>query len=190
MARSLESVQLRWVSTMPAAFGEKVVMRLLNRSSALITLGHGEINTPRAAAIGSGAAIRRASLMNFNLNQRPDGGMRFRLPLPAALTAEDYWIFHPCADGQFGNVVKAYADWKISGDTVWLRVVGVVGTVRLQGLADSGEERLGAYYLPFAQAPDPGWHYVIVSLKREVPSVRSWRIVDGAVTEEPVVLVG
>lgn len=41
-------------------------------------------------------------------------------------------------------------------DAVWLRVVGVVGTVRLQGLADSGEERIGAYYLPFAQAPDPG----------------------------------
>jgi len=41
-----------------------------------------------------------------------------------------------------------------------------------------------------AQAPDPGWHYVIVSLKREVPSVRSWRIVAGEVTEEPVVLLG
>jgi [CysO sulfur-carrier protein]-S-L-cysteine hydrolase len=41
-----------------------------------------------------------------------------------------------------------------------------------------------------AQAPDPGWHYVIVSLKREVPAVRSWRIVDGAVTEVAVVLAG
>lgn len=40
-----------------------------------------------------------------------------------------------------------------------------------------------------AQAPDPAWHYVIVSLKREVPSVRSWRIVDGQVTEETVVLL-
>jgi [CysO sulfur-carrier protein]-S-L-cysteine hydrolase len=41
-----------------------------------------------------------------------------------------------------------------------------------------------------AQAPDPGWHYVIVSLKREVPAVRSWRIVDGRVTEVAVVLAG
>jgi proteasome lid subunit RPN8/RPN11 len=37
-----------------------------------------------------------------------------------------------------------------------------------------------------AQAPDPGWHYVIVSLKREAPVVRSYRIIDGAITEEPV----
>lgn len=37
-----------------------------------------------------------------------------------------------------------------------------------------------------AQAPDPGWHYVIVSLKRESPELRSYRIVDGSVTEESV----
>ena len=30
-----------------------------------------------------------------------------------------------------------------------------------------------------AQAPDPDWHYVIVSLKREAPETRSYRIVDG-----------
>ena len=36
------------------------------------------------------------------------------------------------------------------------------------------------------QAPDPGWHYVIVSLKREEPVLRSYRIVDGTITEEPV----
>jgi len=37
-----------------------------------------------------------------------------------------------------------------------------------------------------AQAPDPAWHYVIVSLKREAPEARSFRIVDGAITEEPI----
>jgi proteasome lid subunit RPN8/RPN11 len=36
------------------------------------------------------------------------------------------------------------------------------------------------------QAPDPSWHYVIVSLKREAPEVRSYRIVDGAVSEERI----
>jgi predicted permease len=36
-------------------------------------------------------------------------------------------------------------------DTRYLRVVGVVGTVRQQGLADTGDERVGAYYLPYAQ---------------------------------------
>ena len=41
-----------------------------------------------------------------------------------------------------------------------------------------------------AQAPDPDWHYVLVSLKDMVPVVRSYRIVDGNITEEPVVLEG
>ncbi len=41
-----------------------------------------------------------------------------------------------------------------------------------------------------AQAPDPGWHYVIVSLKRDAPELRSYRIVDGEITEEPVTLGG
>ncbi len=40
-----------------------------------------------------------------------------------------------------------------------------------------------------AEAPDPDWHYVIVSLKRDSPEVRSYRIVDGAITEEPIAIV-
>jgi proteasome lid subunit RPN8/RPN11 len=39
-----------------------------------------------------------------------------------------------------------------------------------------------------AQAPDPAWHYVLVSLRHGEPSVRSYRIVDGGITEEPVLL--
>jgi [CysO sulfur-carrier protein]-S-L-cysteine hydrolase len=41
-----------------------------------------------------------------------------------------------------------------------------------------------------AQAPDPAWHYVIVSLKRESAVLRSYRIVDGAISEEGVGLDG
>ncbi len=37
-----------------------------------------------------------------------------------------------------------------------------------------------------AQAPDPEWHYVVVSLREAEPMVRSYRIVDGDVTEEPI----
>ena len=37
-----------------------------------------------------------------------------------------------------------------------------------------------------AQAPDPTWHYVIVSLRDTEPVTRSFRIVDGGITEEPV----
>ena len=39
-----------------------------------------------------------------------------------------------------------------------------------------------------AQAPDPDWHYVIVSLRDDLPSLRSYRIVDGEITEEQVTL--
>ncbi len=35
----------------------------------------------------------------------------------------------------------------------------------------------------------PGWHYVLVSLRHAEPVVRSFRIEEGAITEEPVVLV-
>lgn len=39
-----------------------------------------------------------------------------------------------------------------------------------------------------AQAPDPDWHYVIVSLRDIQPVVRSYRIVDGHIEEESVVI--
>ncbi len=41
-----------------------------------------------------------------------------------------------------------------------------------------------------AQAPDPSWHYVIVSLRAEAPTLRSYRIVDEAIDEEVVSIVG
>lgn len=40
-----------------------------------------------------------------------------------------------------------------------------------------------------AAAPDPAWHYVIVSLKRDAPELRSYRIVDGRIKSEPLVVV-
>jgi proteasome lid subunit RPN8/RPN11 len=38
-------------------------------------------------------------------------------------------------------------------------------------------------------APDPSWHYVIVSLRDEEPTTRSYRIVDGTIAEERIELV-
>jgi proteasome lid subunit RPN8/RPN11 len=40
-----------------------------------------------------------------------------------------------------------------------------------------------------AQAPDPAWHYVLVSLRDTHPVVRSYRIVGGRIEEEPVIVV-
>lgn len=36
------------------------------------------------------------------------------------------------------------------------------------------------------QAPDPDWHYVIVSLREDHPMLRSFRIVEGRIDEETV----
>ncbi len=56
--------------------------------------------------------------LDFQYNQRDDGGMSFRLQLPLGRERSQ---FRPCADGQFGGVIKAYREWKISGDTEWLK---------------------------------------------------------------------
>ncbi|HEY5250034.1 MAG TPA: M67 family metallopeptidase [Acidimicrobiales bacterium] len=39
-----------------------------------------------------------------------------------------------------------------------------------------------------AQAPDPDWHYVLVSLRDSHPMLRSYRIVEGRIDEEPVIV--
>jgi proteasome lid subunit RPN8/RPN11 len=60
----------------------------------------------------------------------------------------------------------------------WLEVLGVFHS----------HTHSEAYPSPtdIAQAPDPTWHYVLVSL-RDVPTVvRSYRIIDGVVSEEEV----
>lgn len=49
---------------------------------------------------------------------RPDGGLLGRVMLP--LGCGEY-NFRPCVDGQFATVLKIYRDWKISGDTDWLK---------------------------------------------------------------------
>ena len=54
---------------------------------------------------------------DFRYNAGPDGGMTFRLQLPLG---RERLGFRPCADGQFGGVIKAYREWKISGDSEWL----------------------------------------------------------------------
>ncbi len=56
--------------------------------------------------------------LDFRYNMRDDGGMVFRLQLPLG---RKRGVFRPCVDGQFGGVMKLYRDWKICGDTEWLR---------------------------------------------------------------------
>ena len=38
------------------------------------------------------------------------------------------------------------------------------------------------------QAPDPSWHYVLISLRHADPVIRSYRISAGKISEEPVIV--
>ena len=54
----------------------------------------------------------------FTYNQLPTGGLTFRQKLPLGAGFD---VIGPCADGHFGAVIKTYRDWKLSGDTEWLK---------------------------------------------------------------------
>uniref|UniRef100_S0DGQ7 Glycoside hydrolase family 116 protein n=1 Tax=termite gut metagenome TaxID=433724 RepID=S0DGQ7_9ZZZZ len=56
--------------------------------------------------------------LDFQYNLMDSGGMAFRLQLPLGRTP---LFFRPCVDGQYGGVIKAYRDWKISGDDAWIK---------------------------------------------------------------------
>jgi uncharacterized protein (DUF608 family) len=54
----------------------------------------------------------------FGPSQDDRGHQQFRSALPIRPVAHD---FHAAADGQLGGIMKAHRDWRIAGDTAWLR---------------------------------------------------------------------
>ncbi|MHC5039380.1 MAG: GH116 family glycosyl hydrolase [Planctomycetota bacterium] len=54
----------------------------------------------------------------FFESQDGSGHQKFRAFLPIRPASHD---FHAAADGQLGGVMKAFREWRISGDTEWLR---------------------------------------------------------------------
>jgi uncharacterized protein (DUF608 family) len=54
----------------------------------------------------------------FGPSQDERGHQTFRSALPIRLVSHD---FHAAADGQLGGIMKVHRDWRISGDTEWLR---------------------------------------------------------------------
>jgi non-lysosomal glucosylceramidase len=59
-------------------------------------------------------SLRKAA---FGYSQDDQGGMRFRQMLPDGIERFGY----AAADGQMGQIIKAYMDWRLCGDTAWLR---------------------------------------------------------------------
>lgn len=59
----------------------------------------------------------RESQAKYGFDEK--GGWQFRLRLPLGIRARSSWM-RPCVDGSFGEVMKIYREWKVSGDTNWL----------------------------------------------------------------------
>ncbi len=57
---------------------------------------------------------------DFRYNQDENGKMSFRTTLPLGRERN---AFRACLDGQMGGVIKTYREWKLCGDTEWLRSV-------------------------------------------------------------------
>ncbi|WP_109696765.1 GH116 family glycosyl hydrolase [Chitinophaga deserti] len=54
----------------------------------------------------------------FNENQNTEGHQGFRANIPISPLVHN---FHAAADGQLGGIMKVYREWRISGDTTWLK---------------------------------------------------------------------
>jgi proteasome lid subunit RPN8/RPN11 len=110
----------------------------------------------------------------------PDEACGLIAGVPAVGKAE---VFYPCRNAAASS--KLYSidpkDFMRADRDAEAKGFEIIGVVHSHTHSD-------AYPSPtdVAQAPDPGWHYVIVSLRQEAPVVRSYAIVDGAITEEPV----
>jgi len=58
---------------------------------------------------------------DFQVNTRPTGRMSFRTLLP--VVSGELWDYKPAADGQMGCVLKLFREWRLCGDTAWLRAI-------------------------------------------------------------------
>ena len=56
----------------------------------------------------------------FGPSQNESGHQQFRSALPIRPVEHD---FHAAADGQLGGIMKVFREWRISGDTEWLRAL-------------------------------------------------------------------
>ncbi|MFN8205988.1 MAG: GH116 family glycosyl hydrolase [Bacteroidales bacterium] len=54
----------------------------------------------------------------FNVSQNEEGHQNFRVNLPISPPPHD---FYAAADGQLGGIMKVYRDWRISGNTAWMK---------------------------------------------------------------------
>ena len=80
-------------------------------------------NYEQATALLFPDLARSMREQQFKYNFDPDGGLLFRQPLPPGLHARRSPWSRPCVDGTMGEVLKTFREWRVSGDTAWLRSV-------------------------------------------------------------------
>lgn len=56
----------------------------------------------------------------FNVSQNAEGHQSFRANMPISTPPHN---FHAAADGQLGGIMKVYREWRISGDTQWMKAL-------------------------------------------------------------------
>lgn len=127
-------------STLPSEIADAASSTLaLLRTATVIRLEHGELwawegqhtsdgscegscthvwNYQQALAHLFPAIERTLRETEFTYNMLPTGGLTFRQKLPLG---SGFDIIGPCADGHFGAIIKSFRDWRLSGDTEWLR---------------------------------------------------------------------
>ena len=93
--------------------------------------------------------------------------------------------FHACSNTAQSKIIytvdpKEHLRIELDAEARGLAIIGVVHS----------HTHTEPYPSPtdVAQAPDPAWHYVIIGLKREAPETRSYRIVDGQISESQIIL--
>ena len=129
------------------------------------------------------SASAYAAIVGHAYDGLPDEACGLLLGDPARDVAP---IFHPTANAARSSRVYSIGprDFLDADDAAAEAGLAIIGVVHSHTHTD-------AYPSPtdIAQAPDPEWHYVIVSLRDDAPVLRSYRIVDGTVSEEPVGVV-
>ncbi|OCT12791.1 hypothetical protein A8709_32795 [Paenibacillus pectinilyticus] len=79
-------------------------------------------NYEQATAFLFPALARGMREVDFKYALHSNGKMTFRLFLPVERTIKENH-HRAAADGQMGGIIKTYREWKISGDTEWLKLV-------------------------------------------------------------------
>ena len=64
------------------------------------------------------ALARSMREAEFTYNWRDNGDMAFRLLLPLGI---GIWPFRAAIDGHYATIIKVFREWRISGDTEWLK---------------------------------------------------------------------